>query len=124
MSATAVRAAVEAKDIAALAATLADDVVFWSPAVFRPYEGREAVLKLLTAVGETFEDFRYTDVLEREGAAILVFRARVGSRELEGIDYLQFGERGLVREFTVMVRPLSGLAALAEAVGARLAAAP
>ena len=68
-----------------------------------------------------FEDFRYVERFDRGDAAILVFKARVGERELDGVDILSFDEGGLVRELTVMVRPLSAMTALAEAMQARLA---
>jgi hypothetical protein len=103
-----------------MVAALAPDVVFNSPVKHRPFEGREAVAVLFGALLETFEDFRYTDELEEEGRAALVFRARVGDRELEGIDILRFDDEGLIAEFTVMVRPLTGAMALAEAVGEKL----
>jgi hypothetical protein len=117
-------AAVEARDIEAALATLADDVVFHSPAVFHPYEGAETVGALLRLVFETFEDFRYTDeVANPDGTHGLVFRARVGERELEGIDLLRDGADGRVADFTVMIRPLSGLVALAQALGPKVEAA-
>jgi hypothetical protein len=47
----------------------------------------------------------------------------VGNRELEGSDFLHVGDRGLIDELTVMVRPLSAALALAEAMKARLAGA-
>ena len=47
----------------------------------------------------------------------------MGDRELDGLDLLSFADDGLVSELTVMVRPLSGALALAEAMQARLAAA-
>jgi hypothetical protein len=114
------RAAVEARDQAAMVAALAPDVVFNSPIKHRPFEGREAVAVLFGALLETFEDFRYTDEFEADGAKALIFRARVGDRELEGIDILRFDDEGLIAEFTVMVRPLTGAMALAEAVGEKL----
>jgi hypothetical protein len=95
-------------------------VVFNSPVKHQPFEGREAVAVLFGALLETFEDFRYTDEVATDGLAMLVFRARVGDRELEGVDILRFDDDGLVSEFTVMVRPLTGAIALAEAVGERL----
>ena len=49
-----------------------------------------------------------------------MFRARVGDRELEGCDFLHTDESGLIDEFCVMVRPLSGALALAEAKKAEL----
>jgi hypothetical protein len=114
--------AVEAADQAALLDALAPDVVFRSPIVFKPYAGREVVAPILAAVFEVFEDFEYVDQLEGPRSATLLFRARVGDRDLDGLDYLRFGADGLVNEFTVMVRPLSGAMALAEAMRAKLEA--
>jgi len=119
------RSAVEAQDIEAAVALLAEDVVFRSPVVFKPYHGRDAVAALLAAVSRVFEDFRY----EREIGApdapdhALVFNARIGDRELEGCDFLHTNEDGLIDDFCVMVRPLSGALALAEAMKAQLEAA-
>ena len=118
------RAAVEARDIEAAVDLLADDVVFRSPAVFKPYEGRETVETILRTVSEIFEDFRYTDELAGEDAShALIFSARVGDRELQGLDYVRHGEDGKIAEFTVMIRPASGLMAVAERMGPALAAA-
>jgi hypothetical protein len=117
-------AAIEAQDIEGALALLSEDVVFRSPVVFKPYEGREAVAPLLRAVSRVFKDFRY----EREiGAAdardhALVFSARIGDRKLDGCDFLHTNERGLIDDFCVMVRPLSGALALAEAMKAELEA--
>jgi hypothetical protein len=116
------RKAVEAGDADAIAAALDPDVTFLSPVVFRAYEGREAVMQLLSIVGQVFEDFRYVDELRGDGSSCLVFHARVGDRELEGIDYLRHGPDGLVTELTVMVRPYSAATALRDAMGAKLAA--
>jgi SnoaL-like domain len=117
------RTAVEAKDLAAAGEVLADDVVFRSPVVFKPYEGREALLVVLGAVVQVFEGFRYTGQAESESLAVLTFAARVGDRELEGVDILRFDEDDRVRELTVMVRPMSGVHALAERMRAMLEAA-
>jgi SnoaL-like domain len=117
------RAAVEAKDLAAAHAILADDVRFNSPVVYKPYEGREALMTILGAVVRVFEDFRYTSQVEGDDTAVLTFAARIGDRELEGVDILRFGEDGLVRELTVMVRPMSGVHALAERMRELLEAA-
>jgi len=114
------RAAAESKDFSAIDRILAPDVVFRSPVVFKPYEGREAVGVLLGAVAQVFEDFRYTDQVETGETATLAFSARVGDRELDGIDLLGFDSEGLVRELAVYVRPLSGVNALAEAMGRKL----
>lgn len=117
MSHDAFRAGVEARDHGAMVAALADDVVFHSPITFKPFEGREAVGALLGVVMRTFGDFRYTDELDSDGMKALVFQARVGDREVEGLDLLRFDADGQIADFTVMVRPLSAAMALAEAVG-------
>ncbi len=119
------RDAVESHDLDALVALLTDDVTFRSPVVHAPYQGREQVAVLLRAVGEVFEDFRYTrqlGALDSHDHA-LVFRARVGDRELEGCDFIHTNEDGLVDELFVMIRPLSGLLALADAMKRQLALA-
>jgi hypothetical protein len=116
------RAAVEAKDLAAMEAALHPDVVFRSPAVFRPYEGRETVMALLGHVVEVLEDFTYTDELAGEGTHALVFEARAGDKLVEGLDHLTLDADGKVTELVVMIRPLSGLIAVAEQMGARLSA--
>lgn len=122
-TAAAFRAAVERWDIEAASELLAADVVFHSPVTFHPFLGRETVSKLLGIVAETFEDFRYTDELESEGAHALIFRASIEGKELEGIDLLRFDEEGLIADFTVMLRPLSGLIPFAQAMGAKAVAA-
>jgi hypothetical protein len=116
------RTAVEASDIDAMIDTLADDVTFNSPVAFQPFEGREAVGKVLAAVAETFEDFRYTDELENGDVHALVFRARVGDKEVEGLDLLRMDDEGKIADFTVMVRPASALMALGERMGPKVAA--
>jgi hypothetical protein len=114
------RAAAEAKDFSAIDELFAEEVRFKSPVVFKPYEGRDAVAMILGAVVQVFEDFRYTDQVETGETATLAFSARVGDRELDGIDLLRFDSDGRVRELAVYVRPISGLNALAEAMKAKL----
>ena len=115
------RSAVENGDRDAMVAALAPDVVLNSPVKHKPFEGREAVAALFGALVETFEDFHYTDEFDDEGGSkALVFRARVGDRDLEGIDILRFDDEGRIANLTVMVRPLTGAIALAEEVGRKM----
>jgi hypothetical protein len=81
------------------------------------------VSQILRAVAQVFEDFRYVDHFEHDGGAALIFKARVGDRELDGLDLIAYDEEGLVKELTVMIRPLSGILALAEAMRAQLESA-
>ncbi len=114
------RLAVEAKDLEAAKATLREDIVLHSPILFRGFEGREIVIQVLTHVAATLEDFRYTDELADEHTVVLRFKARVGDRELEGIDFLELDEQGIIKELTVFMRPMSALTAFNEQMAARL----
>lgn len=118
------RTAVEARDRAAMTALMAPDVRFFSPVAFHPFVGRESAAELFSNLLEVFEDFHYVDELEGDGTHALVFRATVGGKSLEGLDHLRFDADGLVSEFTVMIRPLSGLVAIGEAMGPRVGHLP
>ncbi|MDG4820742.1 nuclear transport factor 2 family protein [Asanoa sp. WMMD1127] len=134
MSVERVRSAVERRDLAALVEAMAPDVVFHRPATMRPVVGREAVAELLAALMVVFEDFRYVAVLGGVDDAPeslapvsgplhgLVFRATVSGEPVEGIDLLTFDDTGQVTNFVVMMRPLAGLLAIADAVGAQMIA--
>ena len=117
------RTAVEAKDFDALVAALSPDVVLHSPVTFSPFEGREAVTAVLRVVIDVFEDFTYTDELTSGPTTALVFTARVGDRQVEGVDLLRDAENGSIADLTVLVRPMSGLQALAGAVAEGLVVA-
>jgi Pyridoxamine 5'-phosphate oxidase/SnoaL-like domain len=117
-------AAMLAADMTAAAGLLHPDATFNSPAVFQPYRGRDAVLRVLTAATQTFEDFAYTGETQGPGVAVLRFRARVGRYQLEGVDIVTTGNDGLITDVTVMVRPLRGLEALVAAMQQALARQP
>lgn len=116
MRSDAFRTAAEAKDFGAADELLAADVTFRSPVVFKPYEGRDQVKLILNAVVQVFEDFRYLEQVESGDVAVLQFEARIGDRLLQGVDILKFADDDSIRELTVMVRPMSGMHALAEAM--------
>lgn len=116
------RMAVEAGEIADAARLFREDAVFRSPVVYRPYVGRDAVLKVLEAAERVLNlggQFRYVHQLEDRdaGIAILEFATEVDGRQVEGIDKLTFDENGLITELKVMLRPASAL----QAVGAHMA---
>ncbi|MFE9535810.1 nuclear transport factor 2 family protein [Streptomyces sp. NPDC006691] len=124
------RAAVEKRDLAAMEDLFTEDVRLYSPVKFVPFEGRAMVLGLFGVLVRTFEDLRYVGRFEgtaetgadgeQAPSVILPFRATVGGKQIHGIDLLQFDEDGLIKEFTVMVRPQSAVHALGQAVLAGL----
>jgi hypothetical protein len=50
----------------------------------------------------------------------LAFETRVGDKQIEGCDFIQLDEDGAISAFTVMVRPMSGMLALAEAMNVQV----
>ncbi|MFP4234693.1 MAG: nuclear transport factor 2 family protein [Nitriliruptoraceae bacterium] len=114
------RLAVEQDDLEAVRAMLHEDVEFRSPAVHHPYQGREVVAHLLAHAKATLEGLTYLDELRGGDSLALVFTARVGDRDVEGLDHLTFDGDGRITRFRVMIRPLSGLVAVAQTMGARL----
>lgn len=120
MSAAQFQKAMLSGDLDLMAAALAPDVSFWSPAVHKPYEGHAAVMKMLTAAHHVLGGLAYKETVESDERTVLFFTARVGDRDVEGIDALRFDTEGRVRELVVMIRPHSALEAVMGAMAQRL----
>jgi hypothetical protein len=118
------REAASAGDPDRMASLFAPDARFCSPAVHAPYEGHAAVMKVLTAAFEVLHPLRYSEVVESDDRAVLFFHAEVGGLEVEGIDALRFDDDGRISELLVMIRPLSALKAVVEAMARALGLTP
>lgn len=114
---------VERKDLGELISLLDAKAVFRSPMAHSPYPGAEVVSTILNTVLQVFENFTYHRQLATGDGlnVVLEFSAEVHGRQLKGIDMIRFNEAGKIVEFEVMVRPLSGLQALGQEMGSRLA---
>jgi hypothetical protein len=122
MLSTRFRRAVEEGNVDEASELFHEDAVFRSPVLFKPYEGRDQVLRVLRAAEQVLgvgERFRYLHQLEdtTDRVAILEFVTEVDGKLVEGIDKLTFGEDGRITELKVMIRPASAL----QVVGARMA---
>src|SRR5918912_2838842 len=121
MLSTPFRTAVEQRNVEQVRDLFHEDAVFRSPVLFKPYEGRDRVLKVLGAAERVIagERFRYLHQLEdaTDRVAILEFATEVDGKQVEGIDKLTFDDDGLITEIKVMIRPASAL----QVVGARMA---
>ncbi|MGE8560724.1 MAG: nuclear transport factor 2 family protein [Acinetobacter sp.] len=111
-------------DMSILNELLAEDVVFRSPVAFNPYPGKQVVTFILSNVIQIFENFTYHREFYTEDGmnVVLEFSANVGDKKLKGIDMIRFNEQGQIVDFEVMLRPKSGLEALAAQMGQRMAA--
>ena len=116
-------AVVESRDPALLGDLLADEVVFLSPAVFAPQEGKALTTSYLSAalrvLGPTL---RYVRQWYDQAGAVLEFEADLDGVYVQGVDILRWNAQGKLVSFTVMVRPLRGLQKLVELMAAQLAA--
>jgi hypothetical protein len=115
-------ACVAQRDTSDLPSLVHPDAVFRSPMAFKPYGPAPALILVLGTVIQVFEDFAYHRQFSSDDGlnAVLEFSAKVGERELRGVDLIRFDEQGRILEFEVMVRPFSGLQALGEEMGRRL----
>lgn len=116
-------ALMQKNDLSGLPALLHPQAVFRSPMAFKPYAGAPMVSLILNTVSQVFVDFAYhRELASADGLnVVLEFSAKVGERELKGIDMIRFDETGRIVEFEVMIRPMSGLQALGDEMGRRLA---
>jgi hypothetical protein len=87
--------------------------------------GREAVRRLFAVLLPTFDDLRFVgSYTPHTGGELLHFVWHLSDREGEGVDMMQFDADGLIEDYRVMVRPLSAVLALRDAVFAQLPATP
>lgn len=114
------RAAVEAGDLDAMVAHMTDDVTLHSPVAFKPFAGKQAVHGALAAVMDTLTDFSYTDELDGGDTHVLVFRAKVDGKDVQGIDYLHQDADGRIDDLTVFFRPLSAIVAMGQAMAPKV----
>src|SRR5947209_20514448 len=103
------RAAVEQGRVAGAAELFHEDARFRSPVLFKPYAGREHVLKVLQAAERVLGlggHFRYVHQLEdpADRVAMLEFVTEVEGKQVEGIDKLTFDQAGQIIELKVMLR--------------------
>ncbi|AOI39275.1 nuclear transport factor 2 family protein [Burkholderia oklahomensis] len=117
-------AMVAARDMTGLADIADPNAVFRSPVAHSAYAGAPALVLAIGTVVKVFDDFAYHRQLATDDGlnVVLEFSARVGDRQLKGVDLIRFDEHGKIVEFEVMVRPASGLQALGAEMAARIGA--
>jgi SnoaL-like domain len=105
-----------------LEALLAENAVFYSPAVFTPQEGRATTLAYLTAAVKVLggSNFRYVGQWFADRSAVLEFVADLDGIHVNGVDVIQWNDDGEIVEFKVMLRPLKALQAVMAAMAAQL----
>jgi SnoaL-like domain len=113
--------AIADRNVEALIATLAPDVVLYSAVAAAPFEGRELVADTYHSVLESFEELRVVDEFESGDTHAFWWEGRMEGRFVAGADRLRVNPDGSVREITVIARPLSGSTTFLTGIGPRLA---
>lgn len=117
---------IRSRETSAVGELLDESAVFRSPVAHKPYAGASAVALILQTAAQVFSNFAYhREFVSEDGlSVVLEFSADIGegedTRSLKGIDMIRFDEAGKIVEFEVMVRPATGVQALAAAMSARL----
>lgn len=105
------------RDLSRLEEIVAPEALFRSPVAAKPYPGQAVVCVVLRGAMNVFENFAYhREFVSGDRDICLEFSARVGDKELIGVDLVKFDAEGKIVEFMVMVRPATGLQALGEAM--------
>jgi hypothetical protein len=101
---------------------LAEDAVFYSPAVFTPQVGRAKAAAYLAAAERMFAgaDFRYVEQWFGEHSAILEFTADLDGIHIDGIDMIHWNDDDRIVSFKVMIRPLKALQSVIPRMGSLL----
>jgi len=113
---------VETHDNSALSDMLADDVVFHSPVVHTPQEGKALTYMYLAAAGKVLgnDSFRYVSEHLSEHSAVIEFNTEVDGITIDGIDMITWNADNKISEFKVMVRPLKAVHKIHELMAAML----
>ncbi|HUH70972.1 MAG TPA: nuclear transport factor 2 family protein [Mycobacterium sp.] len=118
--------AIEAKDFDALARSLREDVVFYAPIRFQPFQGPDQALGAMALAAPAFAfqpGFRYTRSFRGGQSLALFFEAQLQGKSLEGVDLLVVDDQDKVAELRVMMRPFTALCDLVSVTGAMLESA-
>jgi len=116
---------VRRRDVAALDALLADDVVFLSPVVRTPQPGKALTKTYLGAALDALlnETFRYVGEWIGPDSAVLEFVAVIDGIEINGADFIAWNGADQIVSFKVMIRPLKAIELVRQRMAAQLARA-
>lgn len=115
-------ALLETKNTAGLSTLLADDVVFYSPVVHTPQNGKAITTLYLSAAFSVFfnDTFKYVRETHAQDHALLEFQTVINGIEVNGVDMITWNAQGQITEFKVMVRPLKAIQTIHAMMGEML----
>jgi len=115
---------VDERDVGALDSLLSDQVVFYSPIVFKPQTGKAITVKFLSAALHVLvnDTFRYVREIVGNRDAVLEFAVEIEGIVVNGVDMIRWDDTGRIVEFKVMLRPLKAIQLIHQKMAALLQA--
>ena len=104
--------AMKRKDLDAMLTHMAEDVSLKTPLVAEPFHGKAAIRPVVEALLALVDNFDFVETMEGPQHVSEFFRVTVAGYQLDGVDYWLLNEAGLIREMTVLWRPLPAIVAV------------
>jgi SnoaL-like domain len=105
-------AAMQRKNLEAMLAHMADDIILKTPLVAEPYKGKAAIRPVVEALLGLVDKFDFHEIMQGPAHISAFFGITVGSEQLDGVDFWRLNESGLIQEMTVLWRPLPAVMAV------------
>jgi hypothetical protein len=99
-------AAMQRKDLEGMLIHMADDVVLNTPLTGEPFKGKGAIRPVVSALLAVVDAFDFREIMQGPEHVSSFFHVVVGPHRLEAMDYWRLDEVGMIREMTVLWRPL------------------
>ena len=105
-------AAMQRKDMGAMLSHMSDEIVLRTPLAAEPASGKAAIRPIVEALLRVVDRFEFREIMQGPEHVSAFFGISVGPHQLDGVDYWKLDDAGMIREMTVLWRPLPAVAAV------------
>jgi len=110
-------AAMARKDLNTMLTHMADDIVLRTPLFAEPVRGKAAIRPVVEALFAVVDKFDFQEIMQGPQHVSSFFKVTSGAIELDAMDYWRLNEAGMIKEMTVLWRPLPAVAAVHAKLG-------
>ena len=108
--------AIKSNNADELASIFDDNIIFKPPTYWKDWQGKEVVARILSHVGSVFKNLEYKRVLCNDSEYFLEFSCNIGQLNATGVDMITLDDRGLIKNFEVVMRPYKSVGELRKAM--------
>ena len=108
--------AIKSNNADELASIFDDNIIFKPPTYWKDWQGKEVVARILSHVGSVFKNLEYKRVLFSGSDYFLEFSCNIGELNATGVDMITLDNRGLIKNFEVVMRPYKSVGELRKAM--------